>query len=158
MVQHTGGRFSQGLARLLDSRIAPKVMEADDGMVVEDGTICLAPGDACHLTLDPKKERTCRLIEAPPETGHRPSVDVLFRSGVPFASKVTAAILTGMGRDGASGLRALRDAGAHTIGQDEATSLVYGMPKAAFELGGVTRQLPLSDIGPALTTNVGVEP
>ena len=79
--------------------------------------------------------------------GHRPSVDVLFRSGLSSPKPVVAALLTGMGRDGAEAITALRSAGSFTIGQDKATSVVYGMPRVAFELGGIASQLPIDLIG-----------
>jgi len=151
LVQHTGGSFSAGLARLLDSKSPIRVCEAEDGMTVPAGTAVIAPGDRCHLQLRMKGTlATCRLIEAPLRGGHRPSVDALFESGVPWAKKIAAAILTGMGRDGAEGLLKLQKAGSQTFGQNEATSLVYGMPKVAAELGAVGQQLPLERIGPAL--------
>ncbi len=89
----------------------------------------------------------CRLSRAEKVNGHRPSVDVMFRSVTQsFGANTVGVLLTGMGRDGADGLLALRKAGAETIGQDENTSVVYGMPKAAFEIGAVVYQLPLERI------------
>jgi two-component system chemotaxis response regulator CheB len=88
------------------------------------------------------------LSEAERVNGHRPSVDVMFASVLKtYRDRCVGVILTGLGRDGAEGLLALRQAGAETIGQDEASSVVYGMPKAAFELGAVARQFPLERIG-----------
>ncbi|MBF9031123.1 chemotaxis protein CheB [Rhodobacterales bacterium HKCCE3408] len=151
IVQHTGGGFSAGLARLLNSRTMATVVEAEDGSVIGPGTVALAPGDRCHLHADIRGGSiACRLIDGPAIGGHRPAIDALFGSAVPGARRVAAAILTGMGRDGAEGLLALRNAGARTFGQDAGTSLVYGMPKVAAEIGAVERQLPLSKIGPAL--------
>mgnify|MGYP001192621139 FL=1 len=91
-----------------------------------------------------------RLARDAPVSGHMPSVDVLFQSAIPGAKRAVAALLTGMGRDGAEGLKALRDSGAITIAQDQATSTVYGMPRAATELGAVQSSLPLQEIGPAI--------
>lgn len=150
IVQHTGGGFAQSLIRLLDGGTAAQVHQARDGDRIAPGHIYLAPGDQAHLCLargNPARiaMRTEALI-----SGHRPSVDALFRSALDFAPRVTAAILTGMGRDGAEGLAALRNAGATTFGQDEASSVVYGMPRVAMELGGVDTQLPIHEIGPAL--------
>lgn len=150
IVQHTSETFSNGLARLLDRRSAARVTEAEDGMALDSGMVLIAPGKEHHLELARGGSSRCRLRPAPPVSGHRPSVDALFHSAVPVAGRVSAAILTGMGRDGAEGLAALRQAGAHTIGQDQASALVYGMPRAAHELGAVTAQLALDDIGPAL--------
>jgi two-component system chemotaxis response regulator CheB len=93
-------------------------------------------------------QKRCRLTAAPPVNGHRPSVDVLFESVARAAGRAAlGVILTGMGRDGARGLLAMRNAGAATLGQNEATSVVYGMPKAAYEIGAVEQQLPLERIG-----------
>ena len=151
LVQHTGGSFSAGLARLLNSKARIKVCEAENGMMVQPGTAVLAPGDRFHLTLKMRgTSAICEFLDEPVQGGHRPAVDVLFHSAVPYAPQVTAALLTGMGRDGASGLLALKEAGARTLGQDEETSLVYGMPRAAAEMGAVQRQLSIDRIGPAL--------
>ncbi|MEO1239598.1 MAG: CheB methylesterase domain-containing protein [Pseudomonadota bacterium] len=151
IVQHTGGSFSAGLARLLDSRAPIRVCEAEDGIAVRPGMAVLAPGDRFHLKMAVRGNSVrCSLVDEPPLSGHRPSIDVLFQSAVPAAKSIAAAILTGMGRDGANGLLALKNAGARTFGQDEETSLVYGMPKVAAEMGAVEQQLPLDRIGPAL--------
>jgi two-component system chemotaxis response regulator CheB len=150
IVQHTGSSFAAGLTRLLDRNLAPTVREARDGDIPTRGTVLLAPGQEAHLTLDLNAGLKCRLRPGDRISGHLPSVDALFNSAVPVARRVCAAILTGMGKDGAEGLLALRKAGAETIGQDKSTSLVYGMPRHAAELGAVTRTLPLSAIGPAL--------
>ena len=91
-----------------------------------------------------------RPFRGEPVSGHMPSVDVLFSSAVPGAGRAVAALLTGMGRDGAQGLKELRDAGATTFAQDEATSIVYGMPRAAVQLGAAQSCLPLAEIGPAV--------
>ncbi|MFN4098846.1 MAG: CheB methylesterase domain-containing protein [Pararhodobacter sp.] len=150
IVQHTGAAYSTGLARLLDRHVTPEVREARQGDLPRPGLILLAPGADSHLVLDTDRGLSCRLVSGSRISGHRPSVDTLFRSAVPIARRVTAAILTGMGRDGAEGLLALRQAGAQTIGQDRATSVVYGMPGYAAELGAVGRELPLPAIGPAI--------
>ncbi|TCO72316.1 CheB methylesterase domain-containing protein [Rhodovulum euryhalinum] len=150
IVQHTSGTFSAGLARLLDRSTAARVAEAQDRQALAAGTILLAPGKDHHLEIARGGGSHCRLQEGPPVSGHRPSVDALFQSAVPVAARVSAAILTGMGRDGAEGMLALHRAGAHTIGQDQASALVYGMPRAAFELGGVREQMPIDRIGAAL--------
>jgi two-component system chemotaxis response regulator CheB len=91
------------------------------------------------------------LSQAPPVNRHRPSVDVLFRSAANYAGKnAVGVILTGMGKDGAQGMLALRQAGAYTLGQDEESSLIYGMPKAAFECGAVMRQSSLGHMADAI--------
>jgi two-component system chemotaxis response regulator CheB len=119
------------------------------------GQIYLAPGSTTHLeVLAKKSDLICALSSGDHVNGHRPSVDVLFRSVAQAAGdNAVGVILTGMGRDGAEGLREMREAGAYTIGQNQATSLVYGMPKVAFERGGVEKQLPLNKIGDAILTH-----
>ncbi|SHI75441.1 chemotaxis protein CheB [Wenxinia saemankumensis] len=150
VVQHTGKAFSAGLARLLNANVAPLVEEASDGVPLRRGAVLIAPGCERHLTIAREPGRVARLADGLAVHGHRPSIDILFRSAVPVGPRVTAALLTGMGRDGAEGLLHLRRAGARTIGQDEATSVVYGMPRVAWEIGAVEYQLPLAAIGPAL--------
>ena len=149
IVQHTGAQFTEGLAKLIDGHVAPAVELAQGGMKLAKGRIRIAPGGTHHLIMA-RAAGVCSLVADPPCHGHRPSVDRLFRSAVPAAPRAAAALLTGMGRDGAEGLLALRQAGARTFAQDEARSVVYGMPRVAFEIGAVERQLPLEAIGPAL--------
>ena len=150
IVQHTGGSFAKSLIRLLDGATPASVKAAVDGQHVKPGNIYMAPGDGSHLCLEAGSQLRVALREHDLVTGHRPSIDALFLSARCYAPHITAAILTGMGRDGANGLLELHRAGAHTIGQDKATSVVYGMPKVAMELGGVAEQLPIERIGPAL--------
>ncbi|MEO8243401.1 MAG: chemotaxis protein CheB [bacterium] len=146
LVQHTGQSFSESLIRLLDRRCAVNVVAARDGMDIHPGLVCAAAGSPGHLRLKPGRPLRASLEAGPLISGHMPSVDALFRSAVPFASQVVAVLLTGMGRDGAEGLLDLRRAGAVTIGQDQATSVVYGMPRAAWELGAVQHQVGLGEI------------
>ena len=95
----------------------------------------------------------------PTVSGHRPSVDVLFRSGARVLGRAgIGVILTGMGKDGAEGLLELRKAGARTLGQDEATSLIYGMPRVAFERGAVERQFPLTELAGAIVERCSARP
>jgi len=142
--------FTASFAARLDRVCAPKVQEASDGAVLLPGHVYLAPGGEAHLEVVGGVTPRCRLREGPPSNGHRPSVDVLFNSvAVAYGRRAVGVILTGMGRDGAAGLLAMRNAGASTIGQDEASCVVYGMPKSAFEVGAVERQLALSAIGQA---------
>jgi two-component system chemotaxis response regulator CheB len=142
--------FTRSFAARLDRLCAPSVEEASEGAVLEVGRVFLAPGGERHLGVKGGRRPSCQLQSSALVSGHRPSVDVLFHSAAAaFGQRGVGVILTGMGKDGASGLLAMRQAGARTLGQDEATSVVYGMPKAAFELGAVERQLPLSRIGPA---------
>ena len=149
ITQHMPATFTKSFADRLNRLCAPQVSEATDGAPVAPGKIYLAPGGSTHLELvgSPSSLR-CRLRSSDLVNGHRPSVDVLFSSVAQIMrSNALGVILTGMGKDGAEGLFKMRQAGARTIGQDEATSLVYGMPKSAFELGAVEKQVPLHKIG-----------
>jgi two-component system chemotaxis response regulator CheB len=151
IVQHMPPDFTASLAARLDRLNAPKVVEAYDGAPLEAGCVYIAPGGTKHLEVQDNNGLRCRLRAGGPVSGHSPSVDVLFTSAAQVAkSSAIGVILTGMGRDGAQGLLAMRQAGARTIGQDEATSLIYGMPRAAFEVGAVERQLPLDRIANAV--------
>ncbi|MCC5834754.1 MAG: chemotaxis response regulator protein-glutamate methylesterase [Opitutales bacterium] len=135
VVQHIPAYFSKAFADRLNSTCDLEVREAVQGDQIEPGTVLIAPGDY-HMILDIRgKSRKVRLTQTSPVCYQRPAVDVLFRSALPYAPHVVSGILTGMGRDGAEGLLRLREAGARTLGQDEASCVVYGMPKAAFELG-----------------------
>lgn len=148
ITQHMPAAFTTSFAKRLDRLCAPSVTEAVDGAVLEPGRIYLAPGGTAHLEVINAGNLRCRLRQSELVNGHRPSVDVLFHSvAKALGSNALGVILTGMGRDGTAGLLAMREAGAKTIGQDEATSLVYGMPKSAFELGAIEKQMPLNKIG-----------
>ena len=147
IVQHTGKGFSESLIRVLERRCRPQVVAAEDGLTLRPGLICVAAGAPGHLTVSPGKTPRCQILPGPPISGHVPSVDALFRSVVPIAPKVVGVILTGMGQDGAAGLLELRRGGSFTIGQDETSSVVYGMPRAAWEMGAVQVRLPLQKIG-----------
>jgi two-component system, chemotaxis family, protein-glutamate methylesterase/glutaminase len=147
IVQHTGRGFSTSLVQLLERRCKPTVVAATDGLALRQGMVCVAGGTDGHLTLVKSDVLRCQIRPGPPISGHVPSVDALFRSAMPLAPKLVGVLLTGMGQDGASGLLGLRRAGVYTIGQDEASSVVYGMPKAAFEMGAVQMQLPIDRIG-----------
>lgn len=150
ITQHMPETFTRSFAARLDRLCAPRVEEASEGAPLEIGTIFLAPGGDHHLCVQGGRRPSCSLQSSAPVSGHRPSVDVLFHSAAEtFGQRGVGVILTGMGRDGAQGLLAMRKAGARTLGQDEASSVVYGMPKAAFDIGAVEKQLPLSRIGPA---------
>jgi two-component system, chemotaxis family, protein-glutamate methylesterase/glutaminase len=147
IVQHTGKGFSDSLIKLLDRRCAAEVVALSDGLAMQVGRVCVAGGTEGHFHLSSGSSPQCRLIPGEAVSGHVPSVDVLFRSALPMAAQVVAVLLTGMGRDGAEGMLALRRAGARTLGQDAATAVVYGMPRAALEIGAVEQQLPLDRIG-----------
>lgn len=148
IVQHMPPSFTRSFAERLDRLCQPRVTEAFDGAVMAPGQIYLAPG-GIHLELTGRPGNLrCRLRDKPPVNGHKPSVDVLFSSVVQcVGGEALGVILTGMGRDGAEGLLQMRRAGGRTLGQDEASSLVYGMPKAAFEVGAVEKQVPLFRMG-----------
>jgi two-component system chemotaxis response regulator CheB len=150
VVQHTGQGFSDSLIRLLARRTSAAVEAAQDGMELRPGRICVAAGCPGHMRLKSNKPYRIAVEPGPLVSGHLPSVDALFHSAVPAAPQVVATLLTGMGRDGAEGLLALRKAGAITFGQDESSSVVYGMPRAAFEIGAVRQQLPLPEIAGAI--------
>ena len=148
VVQHMPEGFTGSFAARLDSRIAPRVVEAEDGQLIEQGTIYIAPGGKLHMIGRPGAVPYIRLVSADPVSGHRPSGDVLFRSmAMGWGSRAVGVILTGMGADGARGLLEMREAGAPTLGQNQSSALIYGMPRAAFEMGAVCEQLSLEAIG-----------
>jgi two-component system, chemotaxis family, protein-glutamate methylesterase/glutaminase len=158
VAQHMPERFTAAFARRLDRECPMRVSEAADGQRIEPGNVYIAPGQR-HLELARDGMHfACRITENPLVSGHRPSVDVLFRSAARVAGPRTiGVILTGMGKDGAEGLLELRHAQATTLGQDEASSLVYGMPRVAFERGAVMRQFPLSEMADAILDACGIE-
>jgi two-component system, chemotaxis family, response regulator WspF len=148
VVQHLDEQFAAGFGDWLAQQTVLPVRLAREGDVPQPGTVLVAGRDE-HLIL--RADRTLGYTAQPTETPYRPSVDVFFRSVAEhWQAPAVGLILTGMGRDGAAGLKQLRDAGFPTLAQDRATSAVYGMPKAAFELGAVEQVLPLAQIGPAL--------
>jgi two-component system chemotaxis response regulator CheB len=149
VTQHMPATFTASFAARLDRASAATVREATDGAPLERGCVYIAPGGETHLEVGGLTPR-CRLVRSDTVSGHRPSVDVLFRSVAALHRPMTGVILTGMGRDGAPGLLGMRQAGASTLGQDEASCVVYGMPRAAFELGAVERQLPLPRLPAAI--------
>jgi two-component system chemotaxis response regulator CheB len=147
IVQHMPATFTRSFAARLDRCCPPRIVLAEDGLPLVHGQVAIAPGGDTHLVLASGRQRRCRLVAGPLEAGHRPSVDSLFHSVATAGFDVAAgAILTGMGADGAKGLKAMRDAGARTFGQDQATSVVYGMPGVAHRIGAVGTQLPLGQI------------
>lgn len=150
ITQHMPGTFTKSFADRLNKLSDATVTEAVDGAPLVPGRIYIAPGGTnAHLEVSGSESALrCRLRVGDAVNGHRPSVDVLFRSvAKAVRGSALGVILTGMGRDGADGLLSMRQAGARTLGQDAASSLIYGMPKTAFEAGGVERQLPLRRIG-----------
>jgi two-component system chemotaxis response regulator CheB len=159
VVQHISAYFSKVVAERLDTVCSMQVQEAQDGMVLQRGMCVIAPGDH-HLavTWQGDSYRT-RLLHSPPIHHCRPSVDVLFRSAAEAAgNRVVAALLTGMGSDGALGMQAIRKAGGFNIAEDEQTCVVYGMPRAAINLGVVDQVVPLPRIADAILDAVERKP
>lgn len=142
IAQHMPPRFTGLLADRLDRISNVRVQEAVHGLVIAAGNVYIAPG-GLHLSLALSRAGyACVLSDGDPVNGHRPSVDFLFASVAQIVGRESVGILlTGMGKDGAEGLLAMRRAGAATACQDEASSLIYGMPKAAFDLGAVQREI-----------------
>ncbi|SDC86823.1 two-component system, chemotaxis family, response regulator CheB [Paenibacillus sp. UNCCL117] len=159
IVQHMPPNFTKSLSLRLDSVSGLKVVEAEDGMVLENGAAYVAPG-GLHMAVARSGAGGYRihLSKDAPRSGHRPSVDALFESLLPLKElKRHIVIMTGMGSDGARGMKALQDAGAATtIAEAEDTCIVYGMPRAAVELNCVNHILPQQEISRKLIEVVGV--
>jgi len=151
ITQHIPALFSGPFAARMDRSSAMKVCEATHGQQIVPGHVYIAPGDR-HLEVSRSGARYVTVLtDAPPENRHRPSVDVLFKSVARFAgANAVGCILTGMGDDGARGLLEMKKTGAHTIVQDEATSVVWGMPGAAFKMGATDRQVKLEQVAAEL--------
>ncbi|WP_422076589.1 chemotaxis-specific protein-glutamate methyltransferase CheB [Vannielia sp.] len=151
IVQHMPPQFMESLAHRFSGLIAPRVTLARNGLPLTQGMVVFAPGGSHHLelqpALSPRELPLCRLVEGPPVSGHRPSVDRLFHSLEALAPRLLAVLLTGMGRDGAEGMLALRAAGARTVAQSRESSTVWGMPRVAWETGAAEEQVPLGSIG-----------
>lgn len=157
ITQHMPAPFLASFAARLNATVAPQVRIAAEGDRPAPGEVYIAPGGETHLVIAPDGE-TLHLLAAPKRSGHRPSVDEMFASAVPFADRMVAALLTGMGRDGAEQLKALRDNGAVCLGQDKGSSVVYGMPRIARELDAVERELPLQEIALELLRRTSQQP
>lgn len=147
IVQHMPAGFTKAFADRLNGRCEVEVREAEDGDSVINGRVLIAPGNR-HMLIKRSGARFHVEVKDGPLVGHhRPSVDVLFRSAATnVGHNAVAVMLTGMGADGSKGMLEMRKAGAITIGQDEATSVVYGMPKAAFDIGAVEHVVPLQKV------------
>ncbi len=158
IVQHMPPVFTRMFADSLDRTSAPHVVEAEDGMALGPGMVAVAPGDR-HLTLRfTQGSYVARLSDEAKVSGHRPSVDVLFHSVAQEAGRDgLGVLLTGMGRDGADGLLDLRKRGGHCIAQDEASSVVWGMPREAWLLGAAERLVPLDRMAQEIVSLVGKE-
>jgi two-component system chemotaxis response regulator CheB len=147
ITQHIPKLFSGAFARRMDACCHVSVCEAEDGQQILRGHAYISPGDMHLLVVRDGARYVCRLDEGPPVNRHKPSVDVLFRSVAQQAGRnAIGVILTGMGKDGALGLKEMRDAGSRTIAQDEATSIVWGMPGEAVALDAAADVLPLDNI------------
>ena len=151
ITQHIPTTFSGPFARRMDSCCQMVVYEAEDGQPVLPGHVYIAPGDRHLLLVRDGARYVCRLDDGELVNRHKPAVDVLFRSVAQQAgANAIGAILTGMGKDGAAGLREMRDAGCPTIAQDEATSVVWGMPGEAVAQQAACHVLPLGAIAARL--------
>ncbi|MEZ4215552.1 MAG: chemotaxis response regulator protein-glutamate methylesterase [Myxococcota bacterium] len=156
VVQHMPAGFTARFAEQLDQHCPMDVKEAESGDVVEPGRVLLAPGDQHMVVRRARGVLSVELEASDRVSGHRPSVDVLFASvAKTVGDRAVGVILTGMGHDGADGLLAMRRAGARTIGQDEASCVVYGMPRSAFERGAVERQVGVDDVAKAIADVLG---
>ncbi|NCP14084.1 MAG: chemotaxis response regulator protein-glutamate methylesterase [Sphingomonadales bacterium] len=157
IVQHINGCFAGAIAQSFDRAVRPRVRLAQSDMPLEQGTVLLAPGNDRHLQIASGGALglRCVLRDGDPVSGHRPSVDRLFASlaatlGAARGHRALGVLLTGMGQDGAQGMMQLASIGARTIAQDQASCVVFGMPRAAIELGAAREVLPLDRIGTAI--------
>lgn len=144
IVQHMPAAFTRSFAERLNGECRVHVVEATDGAPVVPGTVYIAPGGSTHMELQGGVRGRIKLRDGDPVSGHRPSVDTLFRSVAPLGAAAVGVILTGMGSDGAQGLLAMRQTGARTLGQSRETCVVWGMPRSAKELGAVEHEVGLS--------------
>ena len=147
VVQHMPPGFTYEFANSLNKICPLEVKEAQEGDLVKPGRILIAQGGK-HLLVEKKPLGViAHISDAPPQSGHRPSADVLFASvAEQFQNRALGIIMTGMGKDGAASLTRLYQEGSRTIGQDEASAIVYGMPRVAYEMGGVMEQVSLSNM------------
>ena len=155
IVQHMPANFTEPFAQRLNSLCAMEVREAKNGDSITPGLVLIAPGDY-HMVVRRSGARYYVEIGSGDKiSGHRPSVDVMFNSVAKIAgANAIGVILTGMGGDGAKGLLHMRNAGAKTIGQDEASCVVYGMPKIAYDIGAVERQVPLDKVAQSILASL----
>ena len=147
VVQHMPAGFTEEFANSLNNICPLEVKEAKEGDVVKKGRILIAPGNK-HILVERRPLATVvHLSDAEQRNGHRPSADVLFESvAQQYQNRALGVIMTGMGRDGAAQITEMRRQGSYTLGQDEESSIVYGMPKVAFEMGGIQKQVALKDM------------
>ncbi len=158
ITQHMPAGFTKTFADRLNEECEMHVKEAQNGDRVMNGKVLVAPGDMHMKIIRSGGRYEITLSQEDKVNGHRPSVDVMMKSVAEnVGANAVGVILTGMGNDGAAGLKAMRDAGAETFAQDEATSVVYGMPKVAFEIGAAKAVLPLNSMAEALVNVLGVK-
>jgi two-component system chemotaxis response regulator CheB len=159
VVQHMPPAFTRSFAKRLDARLPLPVQEAAHHQRLLPGVVYIAPG-GLHLVVERQREALRAVLSESPEPAlHRPSVDVLFTSAVAATrGRLVAVLLTGMGLDGAAGMAKLARAGVHTIAQDRATSIIFGMPRAAIEAGSAMEVLALEQIGPRLRELLAAAP
>lgn len=146
IAQHMPAAFLQSFCARLDRKTRPRVTLAQDGQTLEQGHVYLAPGGDRHLAIGGRKVTRLRVVQDTGRETYIPSVNVLFNSALPIAPSVVAVMLTGMGRDGADAMKALRDQGAHTIVQSGETAVVDGMPRAAREAGAACEVAALGEV------------
>jgi two-component system chemotaxis response regulator CheB len=152
VTQHIPKAFSGPFAKRMDQCCQMTVYEAQDGQQILPGHVYIAPGDRHLLVIRDGARYVCRLDDGTPVNRHKPSVDVLFRSVAQNVGRnAIGLLLTGMGKDGARGMKEMREAGSPTIAQDEATSVVWGMPGEAVAIGAAEKVLPLHEISGAAT-------
>lgn len=152
IVQHIPPKFSKSLADRLDKESLLTVKEGEHGELVQENYVYIAPG-GLHMELRRNREGKLQLrcFMAPPVHSCRPAVDILFKSVAELVGdEALGVILTGIGHDGTEGLLEMKQKGSPTLGQDEATSVVYGMPRSAFQIGAVDMQIPLDNMASAI--------
>jgi two-component system, chemotaxis family, protein-glutamate methylesterase/glutaminase len=159
ITQHMPAGYTHRFAQRLQRITGYEVKEAEDGDLIIPGRVLIAPGDR-HLTLlGARSALACKLQDGPPVCGHKPSVDVMFQSAVDMIGpKAVGVLLTGMGRDGAEGLLALRQSGALTVCESQQTATIFGMPKAALDIGASDYAVDLPDIAQWILDAVSERP
>lgn len=159
IVQHMPPGFTKSLSERLNSLSALKVKEAEHNDIVEPGLALIAPGDY-HMTLAREGNKTVvKLNQDPPIGGHRPSVDPLFESAANvYGSRAIGVILTGMGHDGSRGMKTIKNRQGYTIAEDQSTTVVFGMPKSAIELGVVDKVIPLPGVATEILKQLQSKP
>lgn len=147
IAQHMPKDFLESFTARLDKNCAPKVLLASDGAKLEQGRVLVAPGGQFHVAISRNDRKRVNLVQDQGTQPYIPSVDVLFSSALPHAKRMVGVMLTGMGQDGATAMLQMREAGAHTIVQDKASSVVDGMPRSARDIGAAVEVAGLSAIG-----------